>query len=65
MFMVDAGWSVPALRFLGVMERLAEVFDNYAVALQHKIQWPPRIYLFIYFILFKHLFTAGIDVSQS
>ena len=47
------------------MERLAEVFDNYAVALQHKIQWPPRIYLFIYFILFKHLFTAGIDVSQS
>ena len=23
-------------------EKLAEVFDNYLVALQHEIEWPPR-----------------------
>ena len=34
--------GVPALKSLKVRERLAEVFDNYAVALQHEIQWPPR-----------------------
>lgn len=32
--------GTPALRLLAVTERLAEGFDNYVVALQHKVAWP-------------------------
>ena len=36
-------WNgAPAHRLLAVRERLPEAFDNCIVALQHKIEWPPR-----------------------
>ena len=59
--------GTPALRLLEVTERLAESFDNYVVALQHKVAWPlpsPALTPCDFFVEFFRHTTGIIDLCQ-